>query len=435
MEELIVDVSIRSDYVGSLMWDKKNEVALFQYDDKFVRTGLDLSPVVMPLRNSSGVVYQFLQNRNNCFMGLPGLVADALPDAFGNQIINEWFASRGLAVERVTPLDRLCYIGKRAMGALEFEPSRAIPELDRSSQIHIDELTELAAEVFKNRIEFRSKLLCQDQKILDILKVGTSAGGAKPKAVIAYNELTNEVRSGQVAAPKGFTYWLLKFDGGMYEEHLLVTDNPKGIGNIEYAYYLMAKDAGIDMMECRLLNESDSSHFMTKRFDRTDSGEKLHVQTLAGIVHYDRDRRYAYEQAFGLMRQMQLPYIQQEEFYRRMVFNVIARNHDDHTKNHSFIMDNNGRWSLAPAYDVCYSYNPQGRWTNRHQMSVNGKQDDFTCGDLLTVAERMGIKRGKEIVEKVIDAVSNWDKFAIEAGVKAKHVKEIKTNFRKIPII
>ena len=428
MDDLIVDVRFRNHYVGSLIWDKNNEVASFQYDDRFLSMGLDLSPIVMPLRNSTGMVYQFLQNRNNCFKGLPGLVADALPDAFGNQIINEWFASRGLTDEHITPLERLCYVGKRAMGALEFEPSKAIPDLDQSTQIHIDELMELAAEVFRNRAAFQRRLLHQDQKILDILKVGTSAGGAKPKAIIAYNDSTNEVRSGQVTAPEGFTYWLLKFDGGVYEEHFHINDNPKGIGNIEYAYYLMAKDCGIEMMESRLLNEGDCSHFMTKRFDRTDSGEKKHIHTLSGIAHYNRDQRYAYEQAFRLMRQMQLPYIQHEEFYRRMVFNVVTRNHDDHTKNHSFIMNNNGQWNLAPAYDLCYSYNPQGRWTSRHQMSINGKQDGFTYDDLLSVAQRMGIKRGKEIVEKVVDTVSLWDNYAGKAGVKVEHLKEIKSN-------
>lgn len=428
MDNLIVDINLWGNNVGALMWDHNNEAASFQYDDKFLYSGLDISPIVMSLSNSTGIVYQFLQNRNNCFKGLPGLIADSLPDAFGSQIVNEWFASRGLSEGQITPLDRLCYIGKRAMGALEFEPSKAIPGLELSTQIHISELTELAAEVFRNREKFQSKLLTQDQKVLDILKVGTSAGGAKPKAIIAYNESTDEVRSGQVTALEGFTYWLLKFDGGVYEEHSLITDNPKGIGNIEYAYYLMAKAAGIEMMECRLQYEGDSCHFMTKRFDRTDSGEKLHIQTLAGLAHYDRDQRHAYEQAFRLMRQMQLPYTQQEEFYRRMVFNVITRNHDDHTKNHSFIMDRSGKWRLAPAYDLCYSYNPQGRWTNRHQMSINGKQDGFTFEDLRTVADKMGIKREKEIIEKVVDTVSDWSKFAQEAGVKVNHIKEIEAN-------
>lgn len=428
MDDLIVDINIWGTNVGALVWDAEFEAASFQYDDTFLRSGLDLSPVIMPLRNSGGVVYRFLQNRNTCFKGLPGLIADSLPDTFGNQIINEWFASRGFSEKQITPLERLCYVGKRAMGALEFEPSKSIPELNHSTRIHIDELIALATEVFSNRMAFQNKLLLQDTGIFDILKVGTSAGGAKPKAIIAYNESTHEVRSGQVPAPQGFTYWLLKFDGGIYEEHAHITDNPKGIGAIEYAYYLMAKDAGIDMMECRLFSEGESRHFMTKRFDRTESGEKLHIQTLAGMAHYDRDQRHAYEQAFRLMRQMQLPYIQQEEFYRRMVFNVVSRNHDDHTKNHSFVMDRFGSWRLAPAYDLCYSYNPHGRWTNRHQMSINGKQDEFTRDDLVEVAERMGIKRGKEIIEKVIDTVSEWEKFAKEAGVTLSHTKEIKSN-------
>jgi serine/threonine-protein kinase HipA len=428
MNELIVDVNLWGKSVGALIWDKDRELASFEFDGQFLRSGLDISPILMPAKSSQEVVYQFPQNNNNCFKGLPGLVVDSLPDTFGNQIINEWFASRGLSDEQITPLDRLCYVGQRAMGALEFEPHKAIPGLSFSSRLHINELTEMAAEVFRNRKAFQSKLLNQDKRILDILKVGTSAGGAKPKAIIAYNDLTNEVRSGQVTAPAGFTYWLLKFDGGVYEEHSHITDNPKGVGNIEYAYHLMAKDAGIDMMECRLLHESDSSHFMTKRFDRTDTGDKLHIQTLAGIAHLDRDQRWSYEQAFRIMSELRIPYPQHEEFFRRMVFNVVARNHDDHTKNHSFIMDMSGRWNLAPAYDLCYSYNPHGRWTNRHQMSINSKTDWFTYADLLNVSKKMGIKAGKEIIEKVVDSVSRWDEFAKDAGVKTMHARQIKSN-------
>lgn len=428
MNNLIVDVNLWGKNVGALMWDKEAELALFQFEDKFLNSGFDLSPIVMPSEKSKDVVYSFSANKTNCFKGLPGLIADALPDAFGNQIINEWFASRGFSEEQITPLERLCYVGQRAMGALEFEPSSEIPGLDSSSQLHINDLTELAAEVFRNKEVFQAKLLNQDKNILDILKVGTSAGGAKPKAIIAYNDLTNEVRSGQVVAPKGFCYWLLKFDGGVYEEHSHITDNPKGIGNIEYAYYLMAKNAGIDMTECRLLHEGDSCHFMTKRFDRRDTGEKLHVQTLAGLAHFDRDQRHSYEQAFRVMRQMGLPYPQQEELFRRMVFNVVARNHDDHTKNHSFIMDKSGKWSLSPAYDLCYSYNPHGRWTNKHQMSINSKQDRFTYEDLQSVAKKMGIDKGKEIIGKVVDSVSRWDDFAKDAGVKGIHSKQIGSN-------
>lgn len=429
MNELIVDVKLWGKDVGALLWDNNNNIASFQYEDKFLRSGLNISPIIMPLiPGTEDQVYQFPGNRNACFNGLPGLIADSLPDKFGTQIINEWFAAHGLADEDITPLDRLCYVGKRGMGALEFEPSQSIKGVDTSSIIHIEELTRLADSVFKDRNSFQEKLLQEDKSILDILKIGTSAGGAKPKAIIAFNQSTNEVRSGQVKAPDGFSYWLLKFDGSTFSEHDKITSSPKGIGNIEYAYYCMAKDCGINMMECRLLSEGDSHHFLTKRFDRSDNGDKLHVQTLAGIAHYDRDVRHSYEEAFGIMRKMKLDYPQQEEFFRRMVFNVVTRNHDDHTKNHSFLMDKAGRWRLAPAYDLCYSYSPSGRWTSRHQMSLNGKQDKFKYDDLKTVGEKAGIKRPDEIIENVVDVASHWTEYAKDCGVKDAHSRQISDN-------
>ena len=428
MNDLIVTVKLWDKEVGSLYWDNETNSALFDYERSFIRTGLDISPIIMSLKNYRGVPYQFLENRNNCFKGLPGLFADALPDAFGNQIINEWFASKGLSNEEITPLDRLCYVGKRAMGALEFEPASPLAGMEESSIIHIEELTELAKSVFTDRTNFQASLRQEGHKILDILKVGTSAGGAKPKAIIAYNDITGEVRSGQVKAPDEFNYWLLKFDGGVYSEHAQITDNPQGIGNIEYAYYKMAKAANIQMMECRLLEEGTSHHFMTKRFDRTETGEKIHVQTLAGITHYDRDQRHSYEEIFQVMRKMGLSYLQQEELYRRMVFNVMARNHDDHTKNFSFLMNQNGEWHLAPAYDLCYSYTPDGKWTNRHQLSLNGKQDGFVLEDLHTVGEKAGIRSYKIIINEVQEAVSHWNEFAKDCGVKEEHRTIIEKN-------
>lgn len=430
MNELIVDVKLWGKSVGSLYWEKETGTAVFDYEKKFLRSGLDISPIVMPLGVYSGEPYQFLTNRNNCFKGLPGLFADSLPDAFGNQIIDEWFASRGFSGEEITPMDRLCYVGKRAMGALEFEPNQEIEGFGESSIIHVQELTNLAKSVFADRETFHVLLNQTDKKILDLLKVGTSAGGAKPKAIIAYNDATGEVRSGQVQAPEGFGYWLLKFDGGTYTEHSEISDNPQGIGNIEYAYYLMAKDCGIDMMECRLLPEGESHHFMTKRFDRTETGEKIHVQTLAGIAHYDRDQRHSYEETFRVMRKMRLTYPEQEQLYRRMVFNVMTRNHDDHTKNVSFLMDKNGSWNLAPAYDLCYSYTPNGRWTNCHQLSLNGKQDNFTYEDLVTVAENMGIRNSKQLIEQIGETVSHWKDYAKEGGVKETHSQIINENLR-----
>lgn len=428
MNELIVDVKLWGNNVGSLYWDKDAGAAVFDYERKFIRSGLDISPIVMPLGRYSGEPYQFLENRNNCFKGLPGLLADSLPDAFGNQIINEWFASRGLSGEEITPMDRLCYVGQRAMGALEFEPSQEIEGINESSILHINELTSLARSVFADREKFQAQLNQEDTKILEILKVGTSAGGAKPKAIIAYNDVTGEVRSGQVQAPGNFGYWLLKFDGGTYSEHSEIADNPQGIGNIEYAYYLMAKDCGIEMTECRLLIEGDSHHFMTKRFDRTEAGEKIHVQTLAGIAHYDRDQRHSYEETFRIMRSMGLSYPDQEQLYKRMVFNVMTRNHDDHTKNFSFLMDKSGKWDFAPAYDLCYSYTPGGKWTNRHQMSLNSKQDNFTHEDLVAVAHNMGIRNSQAIIEQVQDTVATWKEYAIESGVKIEHSKVINDN-------
>ena len=285
----------------------------------------------------------------------------------------------------------------------------------------------LAKQVLNQREIFSAQLQNSDKAILDILRVGTSAGGAKPKAIIAFNDTTNEVRSGQVKAPEGFSYWLMKFDG---IENIKLKDNPLGIGRIEYAYSKMAKDSGIDMTECRLLHEGNYAHFMTKRFDRTDAGEKLHVQTLCAIAHFDRDERYSYEQVFQTMRRLFLPYPQMEQMFRRMVFNVIARNHDDHTKNHAFVMNKSGEWSLSPAYDLCYSYSPSGKWTNRHQLSLNGKRDDFTLQDLLIVAEKSEIKNARQIVQHITETVSHWNAYANDSEVKQEHIAQIEKTLR-----
>jgi serine/threonine-protein kinase HipA len=427
MNELIVEVRLWNKTVGYLTWDKETQAAIFEYEPKFTRSNLQVSPIMMPL-NKASEPYRFLENRTNCFKGLPGLLADSLPDSFGNQIINEWFAGKGLALDEITPLDRLCYVGKRSMGALEFVPAIATEGMNKSTIVRIDELTELAKTVFASREQFQTQIREQNQGIRDILKVGTSAGGAKPKAVIAVNDATGEIRSGQVKAPKGFAYWLIKFDGGMYAEHTHTTENPKGIGNIEYAYYKMAQDCLINMTECRLLQEGDNHHFMTKRFDRLADGEKLHMQTLAGIAHLDRDTRHSYEEAFQVMRRLNLSYQDQEQLYRRMVFNVVTRNHDDHTKNFSFLMTADGKWSFAPAYDLCYSYSPQGKWTNSHQLSLNGKRDDFTYRDLAYVAENMGIRNYKPIIEQIVSVASRWQEYAVDCGVREEHARVIGKN-------
>lgn len=407
----LAKVYIWDKYVGAVMWDENRQTASFEYDGNFKSTGLELSPLLMPLSDKK--VFSFGNLNKETFLGLPGLLADALPDAYGKALLDRWLAMNGRTF--ANPVERLCYQGKRSMGALEFVPAQDA-HLEQNSRLEINSLVEIAREVMDSKSQLDVNL--NDNKkeaIANIIKVGTSAGGQRAKAVVAYNESTGEVRSGQIDAPEGFGHWLLKLDG--------VTNatlgDPKHYGRIEYAYYLMAKKAGIDMMECRLLEENGRAHFMTKRFDRLGGKEKLHSQTLCGIAHFDYKmlHAYSYEQAFQVMRQLHLSYKQAEEMFRRMVFNVIARNHDDHTKNISFLMNKKGEWSLSPAYDMSYCYNPQGQWTSQHQMSINNKWTDFTIEDFHAVAQNIHIKNCDAIIEQVCDAVSQWKSIAKDCGI------------------
>lgn len=424
MKDLVLNINLWDKTIAATMWNEDREVGVIEFNDTLIKEGFDVAPLMMPLEDIARGerIFQFPSLGRKTFKGLPGLLSDSLPDDYGNQIIDEWFASRGRTAGEITPVDRLCYVGRRGMGALEYEPADHGDHLNDSTQIDIRTLTALAQKILNDREAFQANLKQNDQAVIDILKIGTSAGGAKPKAIIAYNEQTKDVRSGQVKAPEGYTYWLLKFDG---VESKNVNDNPMGIGRIEYAYYKMALDCGIRMMESRLLPEGDHAHFMTKRFDRLDDGEKVHAQTLAAIAHYDRNERYSYEQAFEVCRRLHLPYSDQEQLYRRMVFNVVARNHDDHTKNHSFLMDRNGGWSLAPAYDLCYSYSSQGKWTQFHQMSLNGKRSDFTYRDLLAVASSVGIRQPEKIIDPIVEVVSRWRDYAADSGVLREHAEYI----------
>ncbi len=424
--QTVIKVKLWGKDVAAVIWDNEKEIAILEFFESFAKNGLDIAPIIMPKNDlmRGERLFSYPTHRNKTFKGLPGLLSDALPDDYGNAVIDEWFAIQGINVS-TTPLDRLCYIGTRGMGALEFEP--AISQLNESTILEIDQLTKLAGQVLNERETFATNLKNGEKTYIDNLRVGTSAGGAKPKAIIAYNEHTKEVRSGQVKAPEGFTYWLLKFDG---IENAKLKDNPLGIGRIEYAYHLMAVNCGIEMTECKLLYEGEYAHFMTKRFDRTDTGEKLHIQTLCAIAHYDRDERYAYEQIFAVMRKLHLPYKAMEQMYRRMLFNVIARNQDDHTKNHSFRMDRTGKWSLAPAYDLCYAYSPTGKWTNRHQLSINGKRDDFTKTDLLEAAKNANVKNAEAILNQITTVVSKWKNYATIADVKQTHIEQIQQNLR-----
>ena len=427
--ETILEVSLSGQEIGVLAWDQQKELGIFEFYDSFIGTRFDVAPLTMPISaiRQGERIYTFPENRGKTFKGLPGMLSDSLPDDYGNALIDEYFASKGLSAVTITPVDRLCYVGKRGMGALEFEPSRYDPLLNVSSVIELNHLMALAGDVLNDRLKFHASLERNDQKVTDILKVGTSAGGAKAKAIIAWNEKTNEIRSGQVKAPESFTYWLLKFDG---VEDRKQKNNPLGIGRLEYAYYRMALDCGIEMTDCRILHDGKYAHFMTKRFDRRDDGTKVHVQTLCAIAHFDRDGRYSYEQAFQVMRRLHLSESEMEQFYRRMVFNVAARNQDDHTKNHSFLMRDAGEWELAPAYDLLYTYSPSGHWTHEHQLSVNNKRDNFQYSDMIAVAKNIGISSPGEIIDQVISVVSKWPDYARDAGVEKEHLVQVEKNLR-----
>jgi serine/threonine-protein kinase HipA len=417
--------------IGAVSLEDSNEIAAFQYTPEFIGSGIEVSPITMPLGNS---IYQFPELPRNTFHGLPGLLADSIPDKFGNALIDAWLARQGRTPGSFNAVERLCYTGSRGMGALEFVPSKG-PQAKSTQLLDIDILVQLASDILRQRNELNVSFQddVAENALTNILQVGTSAGGARAKAVIAWNPLTNEVRSGQVKAGDGFEYWLLKFDGvsGNKDKEL---DDPQGYGAIEYAYYLMAVEAGINMTECRLLEENGRRHFMTKRFDRLPNGEKLHMQSLCGLAHYDFNApgAYSYEQALLIIRQLKLPMAAIEEQYRRMVFNILARNQDDHVKNIAFLMDKKGIWSLAPAFDMTYSYNPAGAWTSTHQMTLNGKKDGFTMEDFKACSETVSLKRGRaeSIINDVRKAVVKWSEFAAKASVADIWRKEIKKNLR-----
>jgi serine/threonine-protein kinase HipA len=412
---VVAQVKLWDKLVGAVLWNKSQGVASFEMDSTFVKTNLDLAPLTMPLSSAGNSIFQFPNIPNETYHGLPGLLADALPDRFGNQLIDIWLASRGRDRNSMNPVERLCYLGNRGMGALEFEPSLK-NEKEKSSILEIGELVELSKKALSEK-SLLSTTFSKDEAeaLADIIKVGTSAGGARAKAVIAFNKKTNEVRSGQLLAPEGFEHWLIKFDGVTNEQ----LGDPKGYGRIEYAYHLMAVDCGITMTECRLLEENGRAHFMTKRFDRQGHNQKLHMQTLCGMCHFDYNNpnAYAYEQAFQAMRELRLPYDDAEQLYKRMVFNVLARNQDDHTKNISFLMDQKGTWRLSPAYDITYAFNPANKWIARHQMAVNGKRENITLNDLLSVAKQMNIKKPKDIINKTKSVLENWLNYAQNSGL------------------
>jgi serine/threonine-protein kinase HipA len=423
-------VNIWNKRVGAVSWDPERRLASFEYDSGFSTNAWDIAPVNMPLEQSD-VIYSFPELiGTGTFKGLPGLLADILPDRYGNTLINTWLARNGREADSMNPVEMLCFVGRRGMGALEFEPVNP-QSAETSTKLEIASLIEIARDLLNDRQQFNSGLGADREKaLIDIIKIGTSAGGARAKALIAYNDTTKEVRSGQADAPKGFNHWIIKFDG----VHDSQFGESYGYGRVEMAYYLMAKDCGIEMTECRLLEEDDLAHFMTRRFDRAPGQGKIHVQSWCAMNHVDFQEvgAHSYEGLFQTMRALILPYPQAEQLYRRMVFNVIARNCDDHTKNFSFMMDKHGVWKLAPAFDICYAYRPGSVWVNRQSLTLNGKRENFKMDDLLKVAKEMNIKKAAPIISEIQDVLKNWPQYADRVGVKIELKDEINNALLKL---
>ena len=416
----VAEVRIWGELAGAVAWDADAGLATFEYDPRFKAKGWELAPLQMPVSASrSTFVFPALRRKAepalDSFKGLPGLLADVLPDRYGNELINLWLARQGRPQNSMNPVEMLCFIGSRGMGALEFEPA-VWKESKRTFSVEIAALVDVARYMLSKKEAFAANLEADANKaVSELLRIGTSAGGARPKAVIAYNEKTGEVRSGQTNAPKGFEHWLLKLDG-VSDVQLGTTH---GYGRVEMAYYLMAKACGITMMPSRLLEENGRAHFMTKRFDREGGSTKHHIQTLSALKHFDYNAvmSFSYEQLFQTMRELKLPYPDAEQMFRRMVFNVAARNCDDHTKNFSFRLKQDARWELAPAYDVCHAYQPNHRWVSQHALSINGKRTNITKEELLSVGKSVNVKKAADVIDDINAAVAQWKKYADEVAV------------------
>jgi len=423
--------------IGAVSWDEERALGLFEYAPDFLHSGIALSPFKMPLRPQ---VYSFPGLNADTFKRLPGMLADTLPDKFGNAMIDQWLVREGINKAHFSPVERLCYIGTRGMGALEFKPTLERQTQTTSTALDLAAMVNVASKILTQRETLNTHWVegedwLNEQTLRDILHIGSSAGGARAKAVIAWNKTTNEVRSGQLTLPKGFEHWIIKFDGVGNNKDKELADG-QGYGKMEYAYYRMALAAGIDMNECQLLAEHERRHFITKRFDRTASGGKLHMQTLCALEHFDFNMpgAYAYEQAMLTAGNLGLGKSAIEQLYLRALFNIMARNQDDHVKNIAFLMDTRGQWKLAPAYDLTFAYNPQGQFTSQHQMSFNGKRDGFVLEDFYTVAKRFNIpkNRAASLIEQVAVGVGKWEQYATEAEVENERIQSRKRYLKLI---
>ena len=431
----VITIRYQDDVVGAVSFDTEKGLGSFEYDPGFIKKSVELSPIKMPLSNR---IYSFPELDFNTFKGLPGLIADSLPDDFGNAVLNAWVAGQGRSPGDITPLQRLQYTGKRGMGALEYAPATQLRSLNASQQVEIQSLVSIAQEILDSRGNFEVELKQNGQDdreaMISLLSVGMSAGGARPKAVLAFNEDFTQVRSGQANVPNGFTHYLMKFDGvSEHNKNQETFGDPLGYGAMEFVYHLMANKCGLDMMACRLLNEGNRRHFITQRFDRIKNS-KVHVQTLNGLAHvdYKKPGAFSYAELFGIARQLRLSAVQAEQLFKRMTFNIIARNHDDHSKNFAFILKKD-KWSLAPAYDLAYSYKPGSKWVNSHWMSLNGKRDNFTRSDFYSLEKLSPVfnkKKIDDIIDATIEHVSTWRQLAEEWDVPKTLIDEIQENLR-----
>lgn len=430
-----INVTYKQHHVGAVSFDTSTGIGAFEYDQGFIKKGIELSPLKMPLAKQ---IYSFPELGFNTFKGLPGLIADSLPDDFGNTVLNAWVAAQGRSPDTITPLQRLQYTGKRGMGALEYSPATKMKSLNSSHQVEIESLVSIAQEILDSRGGFTVELNKQDQEdreaMMALLSVGMSAGGARPKAVLAFNEDFSKVRSGQTDIPENFTHYLMKFDGvSEHNKNQETFGDPLGFGAMEYVYHLMAKNCGIDMMPCQLLSEGNRRHFITQRFDRLGN-KKLHMQTLNGLAHvdYKKTGSFSYAELFNVALQLKLSAKDAEQILKRMIFNIVARNHDDHAKNFAFMLKNE-KWALAPAYDLAYSYKPGSKWVNNHWMSLNGKRDDFIRQDFYSLEKLSPLFRKNKIdkiIDETIDSVSNWKRLAEDIEVPNSLIQEIESNLR-----
>jgi serine/threonine-protein kinase HipA len=425
----IAEVKMWGSRVGAVRWDPDRGLADYEYDPVFLASGIQLAPLRMPLGPG---VWSFPELSRTTFKGLPGMLADSLPDKFGTALIDAWLVRQGRSVDGFTPVERLCYVGNRGMGALEFAPAMDTGEFS-NSPLDIAQLVDLAQRAIAPKAHLAFDAADpQGADLSEIIRVGTSAGGARAKAVIAWNEATGEIRSGQLDQPATFTDWLLKFDGvdGNRDKELA---DPLGYGRIEHAYAQMARAAGITVPRTQLLEEGGRAHFMTERFDRSEHG-RLHLQSLTALAHFDFNLAgvHSYEQALDTMRRLRLSNADLVEQFRRAVFNVVARNQDDHTKNISFLMDRSGEWRLSPAYDITYSYNPEGAWTSSHQMTINGKRDGFERADIaeFALAADLSQREGLRLLDDVCEVVDDWPAFASDAGIDPAMSAEVERNLR-----